>query len=564
MDLAAERLHRTTVDIVAELTRDQGFAGEVLRAQREFFAGSPDYVPEGPAHDVAHGRFCEWFVLERESEHLGAVPVEAVGGLPRPVREALRASVCGLFLVEASEPAVRVRDVATDETLELQTDAALATGDVVVGRAYPGEVDALVPSPAAAILRQGQAVAAALQRDLQRAAITRRLTQAELEALLFRNVGKVATTQARRVPPERLEARLDSLLRAGGDTSCSAAEISQALDAAVEGPGGVMGPLLEALAFDTDVDLDAVRTTLLELWNEHRLRAQARAFGTQVDSQVDPAVEFADGGDPIEAARQPPAAPPLEAETPGLGATIAERIERGLANREDIEALFADVEGMLGDDDEGDDDGDDAAGTAQGDLDALVQEYLWERQLAPESDPARALEEFVAHQTQLPVPGVYLEAIPARELVSFLLRAYLTAAAPGRAAQVRVRFAALVDFYAWAEETQVYELAAALDACEQMVIEPLDRLHRASLALSRDAAGDAPRPRVLRVQQVEGGEIEVVGSDTEPTWIDAPEAAVDLRADDLMLAALVSNGRGGLRVVGPAVVLPAAAADLLE
>ncbi|HLU37923.1 MAG TPA: hypothetical protein VK081_00970, partial [Planctomycetota bacterium] len=180
MSFAPERLHQTVLAIAGELRHDPGLAAEMLRAERQFFGGLPDYAPEGPARASAQARFAEWFVLERESEHLGAVPIEAFGGISEPVRDALRATACGLFLVESVEPELRVRDVLRGEAFELETDATLRVGDVVVGRVYPGATDAVAPSPAAAILRDGGAVVAALQRDLRRAGIERQLTQAEI------------------------------------------------------------------------------------------------------------------------------------------------------------------------------------------------------------------------------------------------------------------------------------------------------------------------------------------------------------------------------------------------
>ncbi len=562
MDLAPDRLHRTTVDIIAELQTDQGLTTEMARAERQFFGGAPDYVPDGPPREVARGRFAEWFVLERESEHLGATPVDAVGGLQDGVRDALKASLCGLFVVESVAPEIRARDAITGEAFELATDAPLAAGDVVVGRVYPAELDAVSPSPVAAILRQGQEVVAALQRDLQRTGIDRRLSQAEIEAVMFRATGELSATQSRRVPPERIEARLDSLLREGGDKDYSAAEISAALEAATDGPGGVIGPLLEALAFETDVDIEASRTTMLELWNEHRLRTQERALVPPPALGSHPSPLLSPLPSPQGA---PPTAPEPTLQPGALGATIAARIERGLAAHEDLEALFADVEGMLGDDDEASDDDDDPLGpSAEGDLDALVAEFLWERGHAEDSAPAQVLRGFAEHQRQLPTPGVYLEAIPARELISDLLRVFLATPGAERVAAVRARFAVLREFYAWAVETQAYDLDEPIGQCESMLIEPLPRLQRASAALSVSAVGPAQRPRVLRVARVDGGEIEVVGDGTEPTWIDVPEAAVDLRADDLILSAVVADGRGGLRFQGLAVVLPAAAADLLE
>jgi hypothetical protein len=100
------------------------------------------------------------------------------------------------------------------------------------------------------------------------------------------------------------------------------------------------------------------------------------------------------------------------------------RLDQGLAAHEDLEQLFADVEGMLGaaaadgDDDDGD-------GAAEGDLAPLITEYLWERGHAAETAPARVLAELLAQQRSLPVPGVYLEAIPARDFSRLLLQVYL-------------------------------------------------------------------------------------------------------------------------------------------
>jgi hypothetical protein len=452
-----------------------------------------------------------------------------------------------------SSPTARSGECATaltGEILSIETEAALAIGDVVVGRLYPCNPDALAPSPVTAILRQGVEVVAALQRDLSRAGIDRRLTQAELEAVLFRNAGELAATQARRMPPERLEARLDSLLREGGDRSHSAADISEALEAATDGPGPVVGPILEELAFDTAVDLDATREVMLQIWNEHRLRA-----GDAAAPPPPPVPE------PVPAARRKEVIP----DDAGLGAAIAARIESGLANHEDIEALFADVEGMLGDEDEGDEESDgEPSGEPEGDLEALIQEYLWERQLDGQAPAARILATFAGQQNSQPVPGVYLEMIPARDLIAFLLRSYLAAPPRQRSASVREQFEALREFYEWAEQTQCYDLAPVLAEARATLIEPLERLQRASLALS---TSEQPRrdlvPKVLRIGRVDGGEVEVVGGGVESLWLDVPEAAPDLRVDDLILAALARDARG-TRIEGFAVVVPSGAAALLE
>jgi hypothetical protein len=93
--------------------------------------------------------------------------------------------------------------------------------------------------------------------------------------------------------------------------------------------------------------------------------------------------------------------------------------------------------------------------------------------------------------------------------------------------------------------------------------EPLARTDRGSLALS-SGTGAGGSPGVHRVLRVEGGEVEVVGDRTAAAWLDVPAAAPFVRAGDLLLATLRRSRDDHARVEGLAVLLPAAAAELIE
>ncbi len=538
------RLQRTTREIAAELASDHALAAEIARARREFAGGTE---PAGDLDAAAEGRFCEWFAIERESDVLGDVPVRVVGGVPHEVREALLDSVCGIFLVEGGSDDPRARDIITEDELTLAPDDRIETGDLLIGRLYPTPDGLVTPSPLVARVRNGAELAAALRLDLRQVDLDRRLSQAEIETVLRLSEAPAhaSTDSSEAEPgetPEEVEARLEALLGDIEDGELSAHEISAALASSPEGPGAVVGPLLEEYAFASDVDLGVLQRTLIDLWNAHRAqRPKARPQARRRRST--------DGEDLAG---------------PGLGAAIARRLEEGAANNEDIDTLFGDVESMLGEQIEEDDD-DDAGPRQDGDLEPLVAEFLWERDHRQGSAAETVLTAFVAQQQGLPIPGVYLDAITPNELARFLLQTYLAAPPGHRAARVSAYFAVLSEFFAWGEETQEYALAGAIETCRREVAEPLARTARASLALSTatEVVGSL-RPQVHRVQRIEAGEVEVAGDHTPPLWLDLPAAASLLRVGDIILAGLTADGQGGASIDGLAVVLPAGATELIE
>src|SRR5262249_10676199 len=149
----------------------------------------------------------------------------------------------------------------------------------------------------------------------------------ELEHLLL---ARRAPAPRAVVPIEPLEAELEQLLRRGGARE-SAVEISAALAAAAR-PGAGLGPLLDQLAFATDVGLDAARRLLAALG-----LGEARPAAGPARAGVEPLTP-----DEADAA-------------PGLGERLARALDQGLAQQRDVDELFSQLEAMAGIRPEGDD-----------------------------------------------------------------------------------------------------------------------------------------------------------------------------------------------------------------
>ena len=530
---------------IAELARrvsaEPRLRAELQRARREFFGEAM----AGHGSDVAEHRFAEWFLLERESETLGAVP-STVPPFDRE-SEGLGGSIVGLFLVESIGQTVLVKDVQDREILELEPGGAHAVGDLLVGRLYPRAGERWLPSAATPTLRPGRELADAFLRDVARLELGRRLHQIELEHLLLRHHEERAEPPVAGPPPapivplEHLEADLERLLRNAG-APLDASAISQELREAPR-PGTLIGPLLDRLAFDTDVDLDRARQLLLEIWNAHH--------------EGDPAADDTDCATP---------GPPGES----LGERLVRTLEEGLGQRRNVEDLFAELERMAGVDPEEEEEGDDgAAANMEGDggeLAALVAEYEWETERHDAEGPLRL---WIELQRNAAVPTTDLTAIGRHDLMRLLLHVYLRSAPDERAARVRSAFADLERFYEWLAATQELDRRAVLGECRGALLEHLDRLQAAGRMLSNDEAPAQP-PRLLQVEDTGRDGFGARDDDGEHHWcrID-PAAAAHLRVGDLLLAGF-AGPRGDeptsleRRLCGLVVVMPIDARALIE
>jgi hypothetical protein len=569
--------------LAGRLARDPHVGPEMQRARREFFPAAGAAGPVAPgAAEAADLRFHEWFTLERESEVLGAVPasIATIAGDGADWID----SMAGLWLVQDVTPrTVEARDLQDGQTIDLTAPpGTLRVGDLVVGRLFAEGAGRWTPSTAAAIFRPGSELAQAFLRDLQRLGLDRRLQQIELEHLLLRRPDFTAAMAASSAPVptepaaplEHLEADLDRLLGASGSEH-SASSISQQLAMSVR-PGQVIGPLLDELAFDTEVDLDAARQLLLSIWNTHHRGAVA--------------------------------APPLTSSAPGesLGERLVRTLDEGLAQKRDVEELFAQLERMAGiepeptdddddatidderdaddepahdadgdrddyDEDEDDDERDradaaDGAEADEGNLAALVEEYLWESGHA--QDPqAELLRLFAALPANAALPHRDLEEITATDVMRLLLHVYLAAPPPERARRVLATFEQLQSFYQWAAEVQEMDVGGVLAGCRGAMLDQVERLQQASIALSVGSKV-LGRPGVLAVEQVGRDGFGCRDDDGGDHWIAAaPTALSQLRPGDLVLGALAPvNGHGNepRRLLGLVVVLPADARALME
>lgn len=536
---------------------DARVRAEMARARREFFGSDqPAYVDpaDRTGMDVAAQRFAEWFLVERPSEVLGGTPVAILGHAEDD--EALSQSRCGLFLVESADDSdVQVRDLEGGERLGLVgVPLDLGPGDVLVGRVYPTPKGSYAPSAVLTVLSRSPQIAVAFQRDLRQLGLDRRLMQIEIEHLVFQRwaVGGMSGEEDR-APLEHIEADLQKLLaEAGVEDVHPAAGISQALREAGEHPGAVMGPLMDELAFHTAVDLDRLRELLLQLSNAHRASVAARR------AEAPPAAP----AKPVKPAPKPvkPADAPAGE---GLGARLARRLDEGLAASEDVDALFRDVERLLGeslDDDDEEDEGDVGPDPEVGDLEPLVREFLWET-----GEPAEAeiLDELVQLQRAAPVPRLSVEYLDADDYLRFVLQTWLAHPPEQRVAATRSAFSAVERFVEWLRTTQDVDLRERLAVSRDVLVARLGELHDASVALSGGApTGHEDAAGIARVLYCTDGGVELE-CESGRIRVPVPQKVTGLGEGDLILGTLARPSAESGHFVGDAVALPRAVEHLL-
>ncbi|MGE0141836.1 MAG: hypothetical protein AB7I19_01665 [Planctomycetota bacterium] len=541
---------------------DRGLTAELARARREFFgADRPNYVdPKSRlAMDAAALRFAEWFVIDRQSEVLGNSLLETFGD-PSEDRMLFESRV-GVFLVENAGSECVVRDLEGNEALQLVVGSSrLGAGDVLVGRLFPRSDGSFEPSDAVALLPRSPQLALAFQRDAKRLELGRRLDQAEIEHVVFRQwaafsaSSELSEGDAEELPLERLEAELQTALDAAEvDDDYSATSISAALVSAGENAGSVVSEVLDSLAYDTDVDLDRARELIVRMRN----------------------VIAAGGGNkpmPAPAPRAADTAPRRFEERVGehLGQRLARRIEEGLGSAEGLDAIFADVERMLGESiEDGDEEPESDATLDDGDLEPLIAEYAWEQDLdAVRSD---RLLQLVAAQRDAPVPRLCIEYLDSGDWQRWFLAGWLDAAPSERAASIQRDFDLASRFLDWLVAEHTIDVRDRLPATRDTLLAAADRLQAATLLLT-DAAvvraavssALAGATRLWRVLDCSLGRLRLeCTSDGEPRAVAVPEVLAQVvQPGDLLFAALV-QGHDGDRVVGPVAFVDAAQEGLL-
>ena len=560
---SAESIQALLARLMGTVRENETLTTELLRAEREFF---PIGGKVGEEDRMGHVRFAEWYLLERESEVLGGVPVDCLEIDPIE-QDPLLDSLVGIFQVTAREAdGYRIEDLQDGRSHDLQfiEGFELLQEDVIIGRLYLGKLDTYNASIALACQRNAGPLAEALKRDLKAMSLSRRMTQGEVEHIMFRGRGARPAEVPMGIPLERLEADLESCLREGqiGEEQLGVTEVSAALKAA-ERPGQVIGPLLDRIAFDSDADLERVQRLMLQMYSHHHPVEETHAVSPEPPVQ--------------EMATEPPTEPPpgLPPESPGpptrdldsesrgtLGADIARRIQRGLDDKENITEVFADVNRMVGEDEVEDEEPWDAP-SGDGDLHLLVTEFLWESKGS--AGDAAVLEAFIQTQREAAVPHLDLESISSSDLLRTLLQSYLESALGQRGQAVARVYAVLESFYRWADETQSMEVLGTLEEVNASLVQETARLEAASLALSQgDEVGVIADRGLLRVVQVDPGCVHVARTETDRLIrVEiSEECANNLREDDLLLGSIREETGGG-SFTGMVIVMPAAAAGLL-
>lgn len=554
--------------LMEEVRANPTLTPEVHRAEREFFQANPTALQQDANAPL---RFGEWFILERESDVLGGIPA-ALLAMADEERICLEDSMVGVFQVTGKNGGEHVVvDLQDDRTHDVAEAEGLdvSLGDLIIGRLFDGPLDVYIASVAMALQRDASALAAAFTEDTRAMDLGRRLSQAEIEHLLFRGRGQAGddsqAAEPTGVPIEHLEADLEKCLTEGGidPDDLSPTTISASLGG-IPRPGLIIDPLLEKIAFDSEVDLEAAREIMLQIWQQRQLDSQqvpvadddstAGELGTDTAPAEDRRASSAAG-------EQPPADRGVDSSASGLGASIRARIDARLADGEDLEQVFAEADEMVG---EPDVLAEEDEVLVDGNMRPLIAEYLWETEADRRGDTG-VLEQLVVIQCEAPVPYRDLEDLTSSDLLRLLMQTYLGSTPGARTAQVGEAFAVLERFFGWCKEAQGFESAPLLDSVREDFLDHVARLDAAGLALSGTGPLDDIERNLFRVVTVAPDALEIaIEEGDDLVRVELAGASHDkLWPEDLLLTAVQVGADGTGKFIGMVVAMPPVARDLL-
>jgi hypothetical protein len=258
------------------VARDPELAAEFHASEREFFRRPVD-ASETTERAEAGRRHFEWFLFERESTDPSMTSLERVlakaedAGVELSVEAStsLLDSFVSVFEVTGVErgQGLWISDIAgvgEYPVHEPDGSSMLTKGDLIVGRVFRLDSGLYYLSNAAAFFRN-EVLLQAVRRDIERARADRRgvlrLTQAELEAMFF--AGSVVSEEDAVGESRRL--LLDGGV-AAEDVESIFAELASTPppeDPLLYHPDDPLGAVLDRLAFETSLDLDVVRRSLV-------------------------------------------------------------------------------------------------------------------------------------------------------------------------------------------------------------------------------------------------------------------------------------------------------------
>ncbi len=459
---------------------DEVLAREFQESAPEFFQGRFD-AARVEQDELARRRHLEWFLLERTSPNIEGLALQRIAesdpersGLDDPLFLAtLMNSHAGIFEVSSAKPGegLWLRDLASrGEYPVLAPEAAsvLEKGDLIAGRLFPTEEGAHRLSLAAAFYRN-RSLLDALRDDLERARATRRgvarINQRELESMFF-------AADATGKPADPVGEARALLLRSGVERDQVDIWFEELADTPFErerlvvGVDDALGPILDRLAFDSSVDLDAARRALVHAWESLATRGIGRGISltpqaaprTKSQTTVDTARALAE----FEAKRK--AGLPLDQLFSDLEKELALEEASGIGDLEEASPA-PDFPGVVG---------------------AMITEFLWETERDAGSarvEDLRPLESFGRYAHDI---GVF-ENLSTRDLLSYTAWWLPESGELSSGDDARGLLAALSSFLRWVDETQDLDLYAQFHPTLSGLSDSLPRVIEANRRHTRSA-----------------------------------------------------------------------------
>ncbi|HIF40055.1 MAG TPA: hypothetical protein EYQ74_03005 [Planctomycetes bacterium] len=447
---------------------------ELGASGREFFGGDPPRQNAAEAL-LAGRRHLEWFLFERHSPALFGAPSEHL--LEAWLEESpsdlgdkgqvLTQSFVGVFEVVELLPDVGcwLRDKAGYGSYALahpSADGRMQTGDLLVGRLFPIEDGLHCASSAAAIFRSATLVSA-LEKDIEqiRANATGkvlRLTQDGLEKMFWGSghepqsedpVGdlQVFLRESAALPQHRIESIISDLTATPYDP-----------ENLTPGAGDPLGVILDALAFDTDVNLSAARKHLLLGWQGLAMQSPEGDQGPENNANDDPEPE-------------------------GPGAAVA-RFESGRLAGQDLDGLFDDLEEDLGLGSVADanPEDDSPAPDFPGVVGAMISEYRWEIESA-EGEAAEGNLDGLSLLAKFAEPIGVFEELGHAELLRFVTFWIHEQEALASAQEARDLLDSLENFTTWVQAAHEHPLQDQFGSTLKGLRESLPRIVELNRAL---------------------------------------------------------------------------------
>lgn len=476
MSSSTEPIERTLDALRALIREEVELSAEFELSARQFFPRDSG-AKEAMRSPQASRRHLEWFLLERESAHLGAIPI---GGLIARAQEAgveigpqealsLQGSFVSVFEVTGVErgQGLWLSDLAGAGEYpvhEPHGSIVLSKGDLIAGRIFPLEDALFYLSSAAAFFRNDELLHA-VRRDLERARQGRRgvmrLAQTEIESMFFSNTSggdTDAVGEARRL-----------LLEGGVDRE----DVETILADLAAGPppddpliyhaDDPLGAVLDRLAFETSLDLDVVRRSLVAAW------AEIERKGPGVGPSLTPSR-------------------PAEMSRANDVADVLAEFERRRQNGMPVAPLLDELEQRLALDEipDGTSEEDTPAPDFPGVVGAMVEEFLWETSAehgAGVRDELEILQSFGHFAADI---GVF-ENLRAKDLLAYTCYWLPESDRLENADETRRLLSALDRFCTWVEAHHELPLHSEFKETLHSLQSSLPRVTEANRRRTRDA-----------------------------------------------------------------------------